>query len=43
LRIVSPHGDVTLRPRFAIAGAIEHPYDGVLLAVKGFQLEAVAG
>jgi 2-dehydropantoate 2-reductase len=40
LRIVSPRGDVTLNPQLITAGAVSQPYDAVLLAVKGFQLEA---
>jgi 2-dehydropantoate 2-reductase len=40
LRIVSPHDDVTLAPRLVTAGQIEQPYDAVLLAVKGYQLDA---
>jgi len=41
LRIVSPHGDATLHPKVIAADAISQPFDVVLLAVKGFQLEAV--
>ena len=40
LRIVSPHGDATLRPKLVTADRIDAPYDAVLLAVKGFQLDA---
>jgi 2-dehydropantoate 2-reductase len=40
LRIVSPHGDVTLAPKLVTAGGIEAPYDAVLLTVKAFSLEA---
>src|SRR5579863_3232464 len=40
LRIVSPHGDVTLNPQLTTADRITQPYDAVLLTVKGFQLEA---
>jgi 2-dehydropantoate 2-reductase len=40
LRIVSPHGDVTLAPRLVTAGGIEAPYDAVLLTVKAFSLDA---
>ena len=40
LRIVSPHGDATLHPKAVTPEAINGPYDAVLLAVKGFQLEA---
>jgi 2-dehydropantoate 2-reductase len=40
LQIVSPHGDVTLTPKLVTAGAIEAPYDAVLLTVKAFSLDA---
>ena len=40
LRIVSPHGDVTLAPRLVTAGNIDAPYDAVLLTVKAFSLDA---
>jgi 2-dehydropantoate 2-reductase len=40
LRIVSPNGDVTLQPKLVVAGAIDGPYDVVLLTVKAFGLEA---
>ena len=40
LRIVSPHGDATLHPQFLTAAALTGTYDIVLLALKGFQLEA---
>ncbi len=40
LQIVSPHGDVTLRPPLVTAGEITAPYDAVLLTVKGFSLAA---
>jgi 2-dehydropantoate 2-reductase len=52
LRIVSPHGNVTLAPKLvtapqlrtapmsAAAGAIEAPFDAVLLTVKAFSLDA---
>jgi 2-dehydropantoate 2-reductase len=40
LRIVSPHGDVTLAPKLLTAGAIAAPFDAVLLTVKAFSLEA---
>ena len=39
LQIVSPHGDVTLRPRLVTAGDISDPFDVVLLTVKGFSLD----
>jgi len=40
LRIVSPHGDVALVPNVVTAGAIEAPYDAILLTVKAFSLDA---
>ncbi|HEX4365753.1 MAG TPA: 2-dehydropantoate 2-reductase [Rhodopila sp.] len=40
LRIVSPHGDVTLAPNIVTAGAIETPFDAILLTVKAFSLDA---
>jgi 2-dehydropantoate 2-reductase len=40
LRILSPHGDVTLAPKLVTAGQIAAPYDAVLLTVKAFALEA---
>lgn len=40
LRIVSPHGDVTLSPHLVTAGEIEAPYDAILLTVKAFSLDA---
>src|SRR5262249_41696212 len=40
LRIVSPHGDATLHPKLITPDALRELYDAVLLAVKGFQLEA---
>ena len=40
LRIVSPHGDVTLAPQLVTADALREPYDAVLLTVKAFSLGA---
>src|SRR5271170_3576197 len=40
LQIVSPHGNVTLRPKLVTAGAIEAPFDAILLTVKAFALDA---
>jgi 2-dehydropantoate 2-reductase len=40
LNIVSPHGDVTLRPKLVTADAMTAPYDAVLLAVKAYSLDA---
>ncbi len=40
LRIVSPHGDVTLAPKLVTADAIKQTFDAVLLTVKAFSLEA---
>jgi 2-dehydropantoate 2-reductase len=40
LRIVSPHGDVTLAPQVVTAGEISSAYDVVLLTVKAYALES---
>src|SRR3954465_11537931 len=40
LQIVSPHGDVTVRPKLVTADDIDEPYDAVLLAVKAYSLDA---
>lgn len=40
LQIVSPYGDVTLRPKLVTADAVDAPYDAVLLGVKAYSLEA---
>jgi 2-dehydropantoate 2-reductase len=40
LQILSPHGDLTLRPQLVTADEIAGPYDIVLLTVKAFSLEA---
>ncbi len=40
LRIASPHGNATLHSQVVTADALQHPYDAVLLTVKGFQLDA---
>jgi 2-dehydropantoate 2-reductase len=40
LQIVSPHGDVTLRPQLVAADDIDASYDAVLLGVKAYSLEA---
>src|SRR4051812_4740205 len=37
LQIVSPHGNVTARPRLVTADEIDAPYDAVLLAVKAYR------
>jgi choline dehydrogenase-like flavoprotein len=39
LQIVSPHGDVTVRPKLVTANDIDAPYDAVLLAVKAYSLD----
>jgi len=39
LRIVSPRGDATVRPKLVTVGKIDGPYDVVLLTVKGYQLD----
>jgi 2-dehydropantoate 2-reductase len=38
LQIVSPHGDLTLRPKTITADRIAGPYDVILLGVKGYAL-----
>ena len=43
LQIVSPHGNVTVRPKLVTAGEIEAPYDAVLLGVKAYSLDAAIG
>jgi 2-dehydropantoate 2-reductase len=40
LHITSPHGDVTVRPQLVTAADLHEVHDVILLAVKGFQLEA---
>jgi 2-dehydropantoate 2-reductase len=40
LVVMSPHGDLTLRPQLVTAGEIAAAYDVVLLTVKAFGLEA---
>lgn len=40
LRILSPHGDVTLTPRLATADRLDGPFEVVLLTVKAYSLEA---
>jgi len=40
LRIISPHGDVTLWPRLVTPDELNTPFDAVLLTVKAFSLEA---
>jgi 2-dehydropantoate 2-reductase len=40
LQIVSPHGNLTLKPQFVTAGEIRGLYDVVLLTVKAFSLAA---
>ena len=39
LRVLSPQGDLNLKPRLLVAGAPTEPFDVVLLAVKAFGLE----
>ena len=39
LRILSPHGDLTLAPKLVLANEMDGPYDAVLLAVKSYGLE----
>lgn len=40
LKLVSPHGDVTVRPKLVTAGDLTAPYDAILLAVKAYTLDA---
>lgn len=40
LRIVSPHGDLALKPAILTRDAITEPFDVVLLSVKAFSLAA---
>jgi 2-dehydropantoate 2-reductase len=40
LQIVSPHGNVTLKPQLVIAGSIDNAFDAVLLTVKALSLDA---
>ena len=39
LAIVSPHGDLVLKPDLVTAGRITGPYDVILLSVKAYALE----
>jgi 2-dehydropantoate 2-reductase len=39
LRLLSPHGDVTLTPQIVTANEIQHPYDVVILTVKSYALK----
>ncbi len=40
LRVLSPHGDVSLQPRLLVTDEPAEPFDIVLLAVKAFVLES---
>ncbi len=40
LRILSPHGDLTLQPRLVAAADLAERFDVVLVSVKGYGLEA---
>ncbi len=40
LQIISPFGDVTLRPKLVTVGNLAGPFDVVLLTVKAFSLDA---
>jgi 2-dehydropantoate 2-reductase len=40
LKIISPHGDVSLTPKLVTAGEISGPYDAILLTVKAYALNA---
>jgi len=39
LQIVSPHGDLTLKPKLVTADALREHFDAVLVTVKAFSLE----
>lgn len=39
LRIISPHGDLTLAPKLLTADQITQPFDAILLSVKAYALE----
>jgi 2-dehydropantoate 2-reductase len=39
LRIVSPHGDLTLAPKLLVTGETTEQFDGVILAVKAYALD----
>ena len=39
LRIVSPHGDVTIAPQLLVTGEATPPFDAVILAVKAYALD----
>jgi 2-dehydropantoate 2-reductase len=39
LRLVSPHGDLTLKPQLLVAAEIREPFDVVILAVKAYALD----
>jgi 2-dehydropantoate 2-reductase len=39
LRILSPHGDLTMHPALVTAGDIARPYELILLSVKAYTLE----
>lgn len=38
LQIISPHGDISLRPNVVLAGEIEAPFDLIILTIKSFGL-----
>ena len=40
LRVVGPHGDSVIEPRLVQRDTLAGPFDAILLAVKGYQLEA---
>lgn len=39
LRVVSPHGNLTLAPRLLLTGDATDPFDAVILAVKAYALD----
>jgi 2-dehydropantoate 2-reductase len=40
LQIISPHGNVTLKPQLVLANELSAPFDVIFLGVKSYQLEA---
>jgi 2-dehydropantoate 2-reductase len=40
LRIISPHGDINLRPKLVSSAQIDAPYDLIFLSVKAYALES---
>lgn len=40
LQLITPAGEVSLRPQWITAGQIQHPYDVILITVKAFGLDS---